>query len=39
LSSPEGHGEFVVTGWLNGLGWAATLVMAVAVAVMIATPF
>jgi hypothetical protein len=30
-------GEFVVTGRLRWLGWAATVVMAAAVVVMVAT--
>ena len=30
-------GDFVVTGWVKGLGWVATAVMAAAVAAMLAT--
>jgi Mn2+/Fe2+ NRAMP family transporter len=30
-------GEFVVAGWVKALGWAATAVMALAVAAMLAT--
>jgi Mn2+/Fe2+ NRAMP family transporter len=36
-AAPKVMGEFVVTGWTKALGWAATAVMAVAVAAMIAT--
>jgi NRAMP (natural resistance-associated macrophage protein)-like metal ion transporter len=32
-------GEFTVTGWLKGLGWVSTAVMAAAVLAMIATSF
>jgi hypothetical protein len=35
--SAEGHGRLVVTGWAKALGWAATAVMVVAVAAMLAT--
>ncbi|ACA21164.1 natural resistance-associated macrophage protein [Methylobacterium sp. 4-46] len=34
---PEVMGRFAVTGWLKGLGWLATAVMAVAVVGMVAT--
>jgi Mn2+/Fe2+ NRAMP family transporter len=32
-------GDFTVTGWLKGLGWVSTAVMAVAVVAMTATSF
>ena len=32
-------GPFVVTGWLRGIGWVATAVMAVAVMAMLITLF
>ncbi|MGL4289944.1 MAG: divalent metal cation transporter, partial [Phreatobacter sp.] len=36
---PAIMGRFIVTGWLRGLGWATTVVMALAVIGMIATAF
>jgi Mn2+/Fe2+ NRAMP family transporter len=38
-ATPKVMGDFVVTGWLKGFGWLATLVMALAVVAMIATSF
>lgn len=32
-------GDFVITGWLSGLGWGATTAMSLAVVTMIATSF
>jgi Mn2+/Fe2+ NRAMP family transporter len=36
-AAPKVMGEFVVAGWVKALGWAATAVMALAVAAMFAT--
>jgi NRAMP (natural resistance-associated macrophage protein)-like metal ion transporter len=36
-AAPKVMGDFVVTGWVKALGWAATAVMAAAVAAMLAT--
>jgi Mn2+/Fe2+ NRAMP family transporter len=36
-ATPKVMGEFVVAGWVKALGWAATAVMALAVAAMFAT--
>ena len=36
-TAPQVMGEFVVTGWVNAIGWVATVVMAVAVMAMLAT--
>ena len=36
-ASPKVMGEFAIAGWTKALGWAATAVMAVAVAAMFAT--
>ena len=36
-AAPRVMGDFVITGWTKALGWAATAVMAVAVAAMLAT--
>ena len=36
-AAPEVMGEFVVAGWVKALGWAATAVMALAVAAMFVT--
>jgi len=36
-AAPKVMGEFVVVGWVKALGWAATAVMALAVAAMFAT--
>jgi Mn2+/Fe2+ NRAMP family transporter len=37
VAAPMVMGEFVVSGWVKALGWAATAVMALAVAAMLAT--
>jgi Mn2+/Fe2+ NRAMP family transporter len=36
-AAPKVMGDFVVTGWVKGLGWVATAIMAAAVAAMLAT--
>jgi Mn2+/Fe2+ NRAMP family transporter len=36
-AAPEVMGELVVAGWVKALGWAATAVMALAVAAMFVT--
>jgi NRAMP (natural resistance-associated macrophage protein)-like metal ion transporter len=38
-SRPDIMGRFAITGWLRGLGWTTTLVMAVAVVAMLVTSF
>jgi len=38
-SRPDIMGRFAVVGWLKGLGWAATVVMALAVLAMLGTSF
>ena len=38
-SRPDIMGRFAVVGWLKGLGWVATVVMALAVLAMLGTSF
>jgi Mn2+/Fe2+ NRAMP family transporter len=36
-AAPKVMGEFVVVGWVKALGWAATAVVALALAAMLVT--